>query len=664
MRNILTRNDRQGKLHACVILGLLAVLGVLELALADRKYGLFTGGFGQSQAIDTVTERLLFTVGYLCSMAMLILAVWWMIVRVFRSRTSWPPLFFLVTIVGGAYILLLSLTFRLGQYFSDTMSFALMANLGGGSLTDAMLFVSNEIVVGIAALVLGLVAYISVFRWLARKFPVRSDHHQWLARGRLVIALFFASLLLALAVPAVSVDVRNGLNRTLAWGLFTDAANTITDFDSDGYGWISSMPDSHPFDSARYPLALDIPGNGIDEDGYGGDLQLAAMPAQPPLTLISGTRPNLILIVMESARYDAIGKRINGQSVAPNLEAIAKTGSLLSPVFSHVGFTTASLKSVFGGALQPPSGSPSLFRELKASGYEIAVFSGQPEDFGNISETVGMRENADIFIDGEKLKHLRAFGNGAQGSILVDEKHLLKAFDERYAGPAGWKQPQFLYFNFQSPHFPYFHEGMPLRLTNNPLPRSEISAKNRDRLQKTYWNAVHYSDRQLGELVSRLKRDGLWDDSLVVITGDHGEDLFEDGLLGHGHNINIRQNGTFLVTNRPGVTSDGPIGLSDYRAIILSLLQGKKPHVTGKPVLMTIGDLERPAQIGIAEAGSTITSLRLDTGEACLVEQQRCGNARNLTGEFRDRVERLIRIWGSARWHNRPEAQDDWLSVR
>ncbi|NRD89456.1 hypothetical protein C8024_08355 [Sphingopyxis sp. BSNA05] len=278
---------------------------------------------------------------------------------------------------------------------------------------------------------------------------------------------------------------------------------------------------------------------------------------------------------MESARYDVIGKRIDGKPVAPNLESIAESGSLVSPAFSHVGFTTASLKSLFGGALQPADGSPSLFRELKSSGYEIAVFSGQPEDFGDISETVGMRENADIFIDGEKLKHLRAFGNGAQGSILVDEKHLLKAFAEEYRQPAKWQQPQFLYFNFQSPHFPYFHEGMPVKLTDRPLPRPEINAGNRDRLQRTYWNAVHYSDQQLGILVSRLKRDGLWEDSVVVVTGDHGEDLFEDGFLGHGHNINIRQYGTFLVTNRPGVEASGPIGMSDYRAIILSLLKGQ-----------------------------------------------------------------------------------------
>lgn len=659
MRHVFTRGDQQGKLLAATILALIGILGALELALADRKYGLFTGGFGQSQAIDTLPERLAFLAGYFCAMALLILLVWWIIVRIFRSNRSWPPLFFLATIVGGAYLLLLALTFKLGQYFSDTMSFTLMANLGGGSITDAMLFVSNEIFLGITALLLGLVAYWLAFRWLSRKFPVHAGDIRWPACGRAVLALLLASLLLAFAVPMVSTDVQNGLNRTLAWGLFSEAANEITDFDRDGYGWISSVPDHHPFDSARYPLALDIPGNGVDEDGYGGDLQLAALPSQPPETVISDKRPNLILIVIESARYDAINKRINGRPVAPHLEAIAKSGSVIAPVFSHVGFTTASLKSIFGGAQQPASGSPSLFRELKASGYHIAVFSGQPEDFGDISATVGMRDNADIFIDGEKLKQLRAFSNGAQGSILIDEKHLLNAFDENYASPAKWQQPQFLYFNFQSPHFPYYHDGLPLELTDSPLPRSEISAGNREALQQTYWNAVHYADHQLGELVFRLQRAGVWDDSVVVITGDHGEDLFEQGLLGHGHNINIRQNGTFLVTNRPGVTADGPIGLSDYRAIILSLLQGGKPHVAAKPVLMTIGDLDHPTQIGIAESGSKITSLRLDTGEACLVEQQRCANARRLTGEFGDRVDRLIRIWGSARWQNRADGPRD-----
>jgi len=146
---------------------------------------------------------------------MLIFGTWWIIIRLFRSKRSWPPLFFLATIVGGSYALLLALTFQLHQYFSDTMSFALMANFGGGSLTDALLFASNEIFLAAAALVLGLFAYIYIFRLLSRKFPVRADHLTWSAHGRTFIALFCSTLILAVAVPAASTDVQNGLNRTL-----------------------------------------------------------------------------------------------------------------------------------------------------------------------------------------------------------------------------------------------------------------------------------------------------------------------------------------------------------------------------------------------------------------------------------------------------------------
>ncbi|WP_173204071.1 hypothetical protein [Sphingopyxis sp. BSNA05] len=74
---------------------------------------------------------------------------------------------------------------------------------------------------------------------------------------------------------------------------------------------------------------------------------------------------------------------------------------------------------------------------------------------------------------------------------------------------------------------------------------------------------------------------------------------------------------------------------------------------------MTVGDLERPTQIGIAEGASTLTSLRLDTGEACMVEKKQCAGAGDLTGAFRDRVDRLIRVWGSARWQNRSDPKRD-----
>ncbi|WP_425511159.1 sulfatase-like hydrolase/transferase [sulfur-oxidizing endosymbiont of Gigantopelta aegis] len=119
---------------------------------------------------------------------------------------------------------------------------------------------------------------------------------------------------------------------------------------------------------------------------------------------------NFVLIVLESARGDLLEKKINGITVAPNINALATEGTAIKEAYSHVGYTSPSLKTLFTGSINPTKSSPSLFREFKASGYQIAVFSGQPSSFGSISETVGMRKNSDdIFFDAEKLKEKRAF---------------------------------------------------------------------------------------------------------------------------------------------------------------------------------------------------------------------------------------------------------------
>ena len=399
---------------------------------------------------------------------------------------------------------------------------------------------------------------------------------------------------------------------------------------------------------------MDIPGNGIDEDGFGGDLKLLALVPPPPMTLVEGSQKNLIVIVLESARFDLLDARVDGKEVAPNLAAIAREGSVIAPAYSHIGFTTASLKALFTGSIAPSKAAPSLFRELKQSGYGIGVFSGQPEDFGDISETVGMRENADMFVDGTSLKELRAFSNAAQGSILIDEKHLLDAFYKAYPDQNSWQKPQMLYFNFQSPHFPYYHDGVPATLVEKPLDRSEINSGNAAALQETYWNAIAYSDKMLGELVNDLKKRDVWNNSIVVITGDHGEDLFEDGFLGHGHIINRRQYGTFLVTNQPGVTLESPIGLSDYRGIILSMLSGEKPKERAVPVLMLVGDLNSPTQIGMAYGEEKLLTLRVDTGLACRgPSQKECVQYKDARGSLKGAIDSLIRLWGTSRWQAR-----------
>jgi arylsulfatase A-like enzyme len=236
-----------------------------------------------------------------------------------------------------------------------------------------------------------------------------------------------------------------------------------------------------------------------------------------------------------------MGKSFGGRLVAPNMAALAAEGSQVREAYSHVGFTTASLKSLFSGVLEPGPDSPSLFRDFKANGYKIGVFSGQAERFGDIESTVGMRRNSDIFVDAETLKEERAGAFTATASLLVDGQILLREFDRAFGRPSAWQKPAFLYFNFQSSHFPYHNEGVKAFLPGEPIPRGEIGLANKAWVARTYWNSVAYGDWLVGRVIARLKALGQYDDTLVVVTADHGESLFDDGFLGHGHMLNARQ---------------------------------------------------------------------------------------------------------------------------
>ena len=626
-------------------------VSLLELALADRKFGLFSGGFGMSRAVDAPAEVALFLAGYVSAQALTGLAGWALAVRLTRGRAGWTPAFAFALVNGALFAGVLAAQYQLASYFSDAVGFALLAQLGGGSLVDALLFGLSEI--GLALVALGGLALGAWLAWrtLARLLP--PDLPRPAAPGRRAwLAASAAFLALAIALPRSGSDAAYGLGRTLAWGALSRALDLASDLDRDGYGLFGIQRDSAPLDGSRHPLALDVPGNGIDEDGYGGDLRLVPLVAPLGPQVFTGERPHVVIVVFESTRSDVLGQRVNGRPVAPHLEALAAAGSVVRPAYSHVGFTTESLKSLFSGRLAPRPGDPSLFTDLAASGYRIGVFSGQPEDFGGISETVAMRQHADVHVDAETLREKRAFDFAAQGSLLVDESHLLAAFD-RTLGRADWsRRPHMAYFNFQSAHFPYDHPGVARRLTAAPLPRGQISAGNAARVRETYWNAVANADRWLGALIARLKARGVWDETILIVTGDHGEELFEGGFLGHGHVINAAQYATLLVASRPGVLPEGPIALSDYRAILAAAIRGEPPTATAPPFLH-IGPLDAPTAIGLAGPGGQLTSLRLDTGEACFRERGQCAPYAALAGADKARADAAIARWGSERWRER-----------
>jgi sulfatase-like protein len=626
---------------------------LFELALAERKYALVGGGFGQSQTLDSPVETLAFVAPLLACQSLLFYLLYRFIRRL-HGRKAASPLFAFnfACFAGLGAIGVVTAKYEALAYFSDTMSFGIVRNLGGGSLGQALLYTMSEaglILIAAGGFILFYVAALLLLRCHWREAPALPDRPR--LTGRQTLLAIAATSLLLFAANRVG-DARSALARFTSVTLVSAALHHASDFDVDGWSFFSWPIDRQPFDFTRHPYALDVPGNGVDEDGYGGDFAFSGSAVTPPPPVI-GHKRHVILIVLESTRADAIGMRVGGRPVAPVMEALAARGSHAREAYSHVGFTTYSLQNLFTGRLAPADDRQSLVHDFLANGYRVGVFSGQSEDFGGIARTTGMRLG-DIFVDANTLREERSFGFAADASLNVDGRILLREFDERLGRRDAWTRPNFLYFNFQSAHFPYAFPGMERVLPGEPIPRERISPANRTWVARTYWNAVAYDDRLIGALLARLQRLGVLDDSLVVVTADHGESLFDDGFLGHGHALNRQQMRIPFILSQPGLAIPGPIGLADMRGIILRTLgAAPAPAAAGAGVFQYLGELDRPGMIGIVRAGGDWIQFDPFREAVWTTLSCRWTPYARLAGHEKAAADALIAEWARQRWLRR-----------
>jgi hypothetical protein len=634
-----------------VLLSILAASTLAaELLLVDRRNALFGRDYRIFHSIDGPVEALVFFAALIATHFLLFLLFYRCLRAVHRGRGRDPLFYFNFLFLGGAVAAaVLAVKFRILSYFSDAISLQIIRNLGGGSLVQALLYVADEAMFLLFGLAAAAFAYLILYRLLRLSRRSAAPPAPPRPRWRYVLACLPVVALILFEANRIE-DVRPALDRFVAPWLFYAGLNAVGDFDRDGYSDFSSNRDVARFDSSRHPFALDIPGNGIDEDGLAGDFVYRGPGPSPVVPSFPGPRRHVILLVLESVRVDALTKRMDGRAVAPNLAAIAAGGSSGPEAYSHVGFTRESLKSLFSGRLEPRDARQSLFRDFHRNGYRVGILSGQSEDFGGIAKAVAMREESDVFIDAKTLEKERLWSFLHDINLLVDPRALLREMDTHFGDREGWRRPTFLYVNVQAAHYPYVFPGTPRFFSGPALARSQISAANRDQVARNYWNAVAYADWVVGQVVRRLKALHVYDDAIVVALGDHGEELFEDDYLGHGQVLNDLQTHIPLVVSRP-LDIPNPVGLVDLRALLLHAAGAAiAPPADNQPVLQYIGELNRPSSIAMVEAGGRRTTIDLQTEEVAGAGAH--GRLRRLPrgSPLRASAERLIFLWEKARW--------------
>jgi hypothetical protein len=652
-RSLSAARPLAGTLPVLFLLG--AATLAAELALAVYQHGIFGSQVTRFQVVDRLGELALFFATAVSAHVLLIALAYGLVRLAFRRRNRQRMLFDFVFLFGTVFTISLVARTKLTAILGGAVTLPLIRGLGGGDLSGALVYALVD-----SGFVLWIAGGSALLYWAARLVlrPGRGEPVEKPAAGRPLRKAWAAALLVPILLFAAAgrYDVRVALDRFAAPWLAYGALEIATDVDRDGYSLYSLYRDRQPFDPERHPLALDIPGNGVDEDGLAGDYRHSPGGEFLPAPTFGGQRRHVILIALESTRAETLGKRWNGRLVAPNLMALAARGTHSDEAYSHVGFTNPSLRTLLTGRMAPARPTPSLFSDFRRAGYRIAILSSEAEDFGGISKATGMRENADLFIDAKVLKKESLNPLTADVALLLDGRVLLRELDRHLGRRSDWARPTFLYMNVQTSHYPYDFPGTPRFLPGPPAPRDKIRFAHREWARRTYWNSVAYGDWLIGRIVARLERLGVLEDGIVLVVADHGEELFEHDYAGHGQRLNELQTRIPFVLSRGDIALPRPVGLADVRGLLLRAAGAEMPAPeAGRPVFQHTIDLDRPSEIAMVEAGRRRTVLDLPSQEVRYevddVLKQR-GAYRDLAPDsaLRAKADRLVRLWERERW--------------
>lgn len=338
--------------------------------------------------------------------------------------------------------------------------------------------------------------------------------------------------------------------------------------------------------------------------------------------------PRLVIVyVMDALRADAVGHFGGREGVSPTFDRMAREGVSFTRHHSVAPNTIPSTKALFtgrtyvsgGDSRLEPSEGETVAERFRDAGYRTGLFSGNIYVSPSFGTDRGFEHVAkEVLMDADGAGRHDLNDNAAQAHAAALK--WLKTL------PQGEKA--FLYFHTIHPHNPYappapyrslFTRGIPSSIDGSTetllaVRKGKIApgAADRERLKGLYAGSLAFNDAELNRFLRQVSTLAPPGEVLVVLTSDHGEELFEHGGVLHGYTLYREQLEIPLVFWWPGQLAprevDVPTDTLDLHATLLDLCGlGRKARVEsdGRPLLR-----ERPPRedgyIHLASAASVV----------------------------------------------------------
>lgn len=329
--------------------------------------------------------------------------------------------------------------------------------------------------------------------------------------------------------------------------------------------------------------------------------------ATPTIEVASERRvgPNVVLVSLDTLRADRVGAYGYERSTTPNLDEFARDAWVFEDTWSASSYTLPSHMSLFSGqhpsfhGVQKegdgvdPKRTALLARLLRERGYRTAAFTGG----GYLHPLFGFAPGFESYSTIERVWN-------HESTRLRNVLEELPGMSVELAESAGledvtgWlaahrNESFFLFFHTYAPHefdapassrAALGLEGPGLSDDHTSLrqlgltaeqPERPIPADQAARLNDLYDAGVHQADLALGRLLRALRDLDLMDETIVIVTSDHGKEIGDHGQVGHGHTLYEELLQIPLVVRFPGLAPrrvEEPAMLVDIFPTILEQL--------------------------------------------------------------------------------------------
>lgn len=312
-----------------------------------------------------------------------------------------------------------------------------------------------------------------------------------------------------------------------------------------------------------------------------------------------GGRPNVVLIVLDTLRGDRLSCMGYERPTSPRIDALAVQGALYSRAFATCFWTLPSHASLFTGlhpvqvgatseTLHMPEDAVSVAEVLADAGYRTIGFSCNSW----VAKERGFAQGFGEFVEMWRTENQ----TGGESAVRSLETMAVDKIEPWIASASGGDEPFFLFANLNGVHLPYRpadpHAARFLRpgsdmervrelaeitsgwshlVGETPLTGSDYAI-----LSDLYDGEVAWADALVGRVVDALARAGVLDDTIVVVTSDHGEHLGEKGKIDHMTTMYDPALHIPLVIRYPrafppGTRVDGLVSLVDIAPTLVDL---------------------------------------------------------------------------------------------